>query len=238
MGESVQASRTEVFTAWGMSSAVPRGLGWLTPGERVVHDGLAVPKRAKDWRLGRWIGKEAVRRALGAPELAATAVEILASPGGAPEVKILAPGAWQAVGLSLSHAWGMGFAAAVCGQVRIGCDVEAIRPRSDAFVSDYFTADEADLVRGAASGDQAALANLVWSVKESALKALGEGLRLDTRSVQVTVLDEPSLDGWRACTVATPVSGVFPGHWRVTAGFVWTLVSDAPIGRLVGGPVG
>ena len=238
MEEGWEAPPAEVFLAWGMASSVPRGLDWLTPAERAVHDGLVVPKRASDWRLGRWIGKEAIRRVLGTPTLAGADLEILASPGGAPTVAVLAPGSWRPLSLSLSHAWGMGFAAALLGDARIGCDVEAISPRSDAFVSDYFTGDEAGLVREAAPNDQAALANLVWSAKESALKALGEGLRLDTRSVQVTVADAPSLDGWRACTVATPGGGLLSGHWRVTAGFVWTLVTDEPIGRLVGAPVG
>jgi len=238
MEEESRAARTDVSLAWGMSSSVPRREDWLTEAEQAVRRRLAVPKRASDWRLGRWIGKEAVRRALGAPALVGTDLEILASPGGAPTVTVRAPGAWPPVSLSLSHAWGMGFAAAVAGAVPIGCDVEALRPRSDAFVSDYFTAPEAELVRRAASDDQAAWANLIWSAKESALKALGEGLRLDTRSVEVTVLDGPTVDGWRSFTATTPEAVTLRGHWRLTAGFVWTLVTGVPVGRVEGGPVG
>jgi len=143
-----------------------------------------------------------------------------------------------AVRLSLSHAWGMGFAAAAVGATRLGCDVEALRPRSDAFVSDYFTAAEAHVVRRSSPSDQAAWANLIWSAKESALKALGEGLRLDTRSVQVAMTDDATVDGWRALTVAAPDGTTLGGHWRVTPGFVWTLVADPPVGRVVSAPGG
>jgi 4'-phosphopantetheinyl transferase len=233
MEEEGAASGLEVFLAWGMSASVPRDDDWLTPAEVGVRQGLTVPKRASDWRLGRWIGKEAVRRALGAPGTPGAEVEILPSPGGAPVVTVLAPGSWPAVVISLSHAWGMGFAAAAVGPARLGCDVEALRPRSDAFVSDYFTAPEAALGRRAAASDQAAWANLIWSAKESALKALGEGLRLDTRSVEVTVVDGPTVDGWLAFKVTTPGGEALEGHWRITRGFVWTLVADVRVGRVV-----
>ncbi|HSG08970.1 MAG TPA: 4'-phosphopantetheinyl transferase superfamily protein [Longimicrobiales bacterium] len=238
MSEEERASVCDVYLAWGMSSSVPRHDEWLTDAERAVHRNLTVPKRASDWRLGRWVGKEVVRRALHAPEMEGQNVEILASPTGAPTVTVHPLGRWPEVSLSLSHAWGMGFAAALVGAARIGCDVEALRPRSDAFVADYFTAREANLVREAAASDQAAWANLLWSAKEAALKVLGEGLRLDTRSVEVTVVDGPFVGGWRAFTVAIPGGDTLKGYWRVTSGFVWTLAVDGPVGRLEASPVG
>ena len=238
MAEDERALECDVFLAWGMSSSVPRADEWLTDAERAVRRNLTMPKRASDWRLGRWVGKEVVRRALHAPELDGPDVEVLASPTGAPTVTVRPVGRWPEVRLSLSHAWGMGFAAALVGTARIGCDVEALRPRSEAFVADYFTAREANLVREAAASDQAAWANLLWSAKESALKVLGEGLRLDTRAVEVTVVDGPFVDGWRAFTVAMPGGDTLRGHWRVTSGFVWTLAVDVPVGRVEAGPVG
>lgn len=235
-GDDDGTSPAQVFLAWGVSSSVPRDDEWLTDAERAVRRGLTVPKRASDWRLGRWIGKEAVRRALDAPHLPGGGVEILASPGGAPVVTVRADGAWPPVGISLSHAWGMGFAAAARGRARIGCDVEAVRPRSEAFVSDYFTAAEAERVRRAPSSHQPTWANLVWSAKESALKALGAGLRLDTRAVEVTLTDEESVGGWRAFAATTPERGVLNGHWRVSGGFVWTFVADVPVAQVDGPP--
>ena len=230
--EDDAGSGAQVSLAWGRSSSVPLHDDWLTDAERRVRQGLAVPKRASDWRLGRWVGKEAVGRALGAPHLPPDQVEILASSGGAPVVTVRSAGDRTDVCISLSHAWGMGFAAAARGPLRIGCDVEAVRPRSDAFVSDYFTAPEAQRVRQAPPADQPTWANLVWSAKESALKALGEGLRLDTRAVEVMLTDQESFDGWRAFTAATPGGGTLHGHWRASGGFVWTFVTDVSVSRL------
>ena len=82
---------------------------------------------------------------------------------------------------------------------RLGCDLELVEPRSDAFVSDYLTPAEQALVRSAATDDgRALLANLVWCGKESALKVLRTGLRRDTRSVEVSLpAGAPSTAGRR-----------------------------------------
>ena len=81
--------------------------------------------------------------------------------------------------------------------VEIGCDLEMVEPRSDAFVADYFTIEEQALVARASAEDRPRLLALLWSAKESALKALHEGLRLDTRSVIVNPFDGSfDLNGW------------------------------------------
>jgi 4'-phosphopantetheinyl transferase len=250
-----------VCLAWAKASAVPEGDAWLTPGEAAILGRFRVSKRAGDWRLGRWVAKEAVARALGAgPDGAAgrragrrndrgapvaQEIEILAGSGGGPRARVLAPGEWPAVAVSLSHSAGMGFAVAVVGggDVRLGCDVEEIAPRSEEFVSDYFTAEEAAWIRagGEAAGtagedsdealsDRHVRANLLWSAKESALKALGEGLRKDTRGVvaEVRGMDAESLaraaDPWRPLSVASSAGERFAGWWRVAEGLVWTVV--------------
>ena len=145
-------------------------------------------------------------------------------------------GTWPDLRLSLSHAGGMGLAAVTMRNVRIGCDVEEIRPRSEAFVADYFTAPEAALVRDAPTAEQATLANLVWSAKESALKLLGEGLRMDTRAVEVLVSPKPVSEGWKQLAVATVGGEALDGRWLVTGGFVWTVVAEAPMGQILGMP--
>ena len=243
----------EVRLAWATLASVPEDDAWLTTAERAILDRFRVTKRAADWRLGRWVAKEAVARALGrGPEggswtharhgddrgaPAPSEIEILAGPGGGPRSRLLAQGEWPPVSVSLSHSAGTGFAAAAVGTLRIGCDVEEISPRSDAFVSDYFTAEEAAWIR--AGGDERAprperhvRANLIWSAKESALKALGEGLRKDTRSVVVGV-EEPDAEGlagtddsWRSLRVTSARGERFAGWWRVADGLVWTVVGQ------------
>ena len=220
-----------VFLCWGQASQVAPGEEWLTPAERGLLAVLKVEKRAADWRLGRWVAKAALAAALGEPALARSDVEVLPSAGGGPSPSLLVPREAPALSLSLSHAAGMGMAVVGVGAGRLGCDVEAIVPRSDDFVSDYFSDREEEWIR--AHPERVALrANLVWSAKESALKALGTGLRVDTRSVEVGV--EPA-DGpaeamagreWAPLRVVHRNGAVFAGVWRQAAGFVWTVVAD------------
>lgn len=217
-----------VAVAWERAGAVDPGDGWLTSAEREVVAGLGVPKRYSDWRLGRWVAKDAVIRAMGDDSLGRESVEILAREGGGPVARILAPGSRPEVTLSLSHAGGVGFAAAALGAFRLGCDVEEVSPRSEAFVGDYLTRGEASWV-GSDEALRDLRANLVWSAKESALKALGEGLRMDTRSVEVTAEPAPGPFGWGSLRVRSPAGDRFSGCWRWAWGLVWTVVADAAI---------
>ena len=70
------------------------------------------------------------------------------------------------------------------------------------------------------------MTTLLWSAKESALKALREGLRRDTRSVRVRLLDG-GFDGtgWSALRVeCAATSRLFSGHWRRIGSEVFTVV--------------
>jgi phosphopantetheinyl transferase len=217
----------DVVPAWSSSSSLPEDDGWLSPAEREVLAGLRFPKRIRDWRVGRWVAKHAVLGALGAGALSLDAVEILASPGGAPSPRVLAPGSWSPVSLSLSHSGGVGFAVAISDVIRVGCDVEEVTTRSDSFLQDYFTELEWTWVT-AHPEEREWRAMLIWSAKESALKALSEGLRLDTRAVEVTVpggmTDQPT--SWLPVTVRIPGGKQFPGCWCRVGDFVWSVVTE------------
>lgn len=212
---------------------VPDGDAWLSPDERLVLAGLSVPKRRRDWRLGRWVARHAVARALADPGAAVpAALSIVAADDGAPEVWWSTP--HPDVVVSISHSGHLGFAAATEGDAALGCDVELIAPRSALFEADYFTERERAFVDEAGRGGAAARAwatTLVWSGKESALKALRQGLRADTRSVEVVPVDdgpELSSEDWRPLAVETDET-TLEGHWRVADGAVWTVVADRPI---------
>lgn len=244
---------TGLHLAWVRETDVPRGEGWLSRGERDVLARLKLPKRRADWLLGRWAAKRAVSSLLGRPAgvAGASAVEIVAAEDGRPLV--LFPGdrlgdrtraARPAprgppatdIRISISHAGGVGFAAASPEGTAVGCDVEVVEPRSEAFVSDYLTDRESVAVRRASADDAALMANLIWSAKESALKALGEGLRMDTRSVEVDVdawhENEPrgaagyaGALGWRPLSLSGPSGTRFVGSWRLRHGLVWTVLA-------------
>jgi phosphopantetheinyl transferase len=202
---------------------------WLSVSEVTFLRGLRFAKRRTDWRLGRWTAKRAVALWFGMsgrPEILAQ-IELRPAPSGAPEVFIANKAADPAV--SLTHRSGRAACALAPSGVALGCDLEMIEPHSDAFISDYFTLEEQTLVARARVTDRPCLLALLWSAKESALKALHEGLRRDTRSVVVTPFDgSPDLNGWARLRVRSTDGQVFQGWWQRTDGMVRTLVATPP----------
>jgi 4'-phosphopantetheinyl transferase len=213
---------------------VPEGDGWLSPEEREVQATLRFPKRRRDWRLGRWAAKRAVGRTLW---VAPVEVQVAAADDGAPQASA---GARDAPAISISHADGRGLCAVAPPGVTVGCDLEVIEPRSPAFVREWLTGPEQLLVAAAGpAGDL--VATLVWSAKESASKALREGLRLPTRSVQIELPEDaprPSLDarGWQPLVAWVRIPGVslrWTGWWRTDGRRVITIVADREVDRPV-----
>ena len=189
----------------------------------------AVAKRRADWRLGRWTAKRVVARLGSAGDPAR--VSILADASGAPVASN--DGNRLALTVSISHAAGHGLCMVVPAPYAMGCDIEAIAERSAAFVGDYFTVAEQAAVASADARLQPILATLVWSAKEAALKALREGLRLDTRAVEVVLGRGPTAAHWQPMTVIVPATNRrFAGWWRREQDFVLTVAAspalDAP----------
>lgn len=168
------------------AEAVPDGDDWLTSEEHEVVRGLRVARRRADWRLGRWTAKQALAARASAAGRALRPAEVgvlaRADDDGRPEVRGLDG---PAPALTLSHRDGVGLAAVGPTGARLGCDLERVERRGVGFPRDWFTAAECDRLGGADPVARDVLVTLVWSVKESVLKAVGEGLRRDTRSVEV-----------------------------------------------------
>lgn len=206
---------------------VPEGDDWLAEGERRVSDALRFAKRRRDWRLGRWTAKRALLGFLATPGLEPASLEVRAAADGAPEA--VQNGVPLPVALSISHSGPCGLCAVAAAPLLLGCDIERLEERGESLVRDYFTPGETAYCLGA-SGEAGILrANLVWSAKESVLKALREGLRRDTRSVEV--IAGPEADGgcrgWKRWTGSCLESGRrFHGWWRAREGYVLTLASD------------
>jgi 4'-phosphopantetheinyl transferase len=89
--------------------------------------------------------------------------------------------------LSISHRGDWGLAAIALGPgVAIGADLETVEPRDPALLRQFFSESEAAEV--AAAGSRATADLIVaraWSAKEAVLKAMGIGLRHDTRDIVV-----------------------------------------------------
>ena len=183
--EARHSMKMDVYWLEQTESEVPPGNEWLSGNEIILLEGLHIAKRRADWRLGRWTAKCAVAAylKLRVPPACMAEIEISARPSGAPRV-MLATGPAPAE-ISLSHRGGIAMCAVAGQDAAIGCDLEIVETHSPAFIRDYFTDEEQmEIARAPASG-QPSLVAALWSAKESALKALQEGLRLDTRTASV-----------------------------------------------------
>jgi 4'-phosphopantetheinyl transferase len=220
---------------------------WLSAREMSCLHTMRFAKRRNDWRLGRWTAKRALAACLNLPsDLSALAsTEILAAQSGAPEVLLF--GQRASVTISLSHRAGIAMCGVALSGDCIGCDLEIIEPRSDAFTVDYFTVDEQTLVEGTPMEERPLLVTLLWSAKESALKALHMGLRLDTTCLDVKFVEEllppaeqcrqyllisksgPNPDEWHPLRVRYLGGQAFHGWWRDADHMVRTVVSALPL---------
>lgn len=188
---------------------VPAGGAWLGARERHAMRRFAVPRRREEWRAGRWAARQAVAT-LGGHDV--DRLEILAAPDGAPEV-------WEgdhraSVAVSISHRGGFAAALATAAGADPGCDLEVVEPRDAAFADDWFTGNERAAVQSAAPADRDVLVTVIWSAKETALKVLRHGLRVDTRQVEISVGEgsfEATFGGVR-----------IPGRWKRDGAIVIT----------------
>jgi 4'-phosphopantetheinyl transferase len=218
---------TEVYWLAAGEAAVPPGDGWLSDREIAVCAALRIPKRRNDWRLGRWTAKSAIAayRGFASNPAVLAAIEVRPAPSGAPLAFF--DGRPAGVAISLSHSHGVGFCAVAREGANLGCDVEKVTPHSQAFVTDYFTPAEQELVERSEGVEQRKVLTLLWSAKESLLKALECGLRCDTRSVAAIPAGLPPCRraAWRRLAVRENGVREFHGWWRETGGFVWTVIA-------------
>jgi phosphopantetheinyl transferase len=196
---------------------------FLSASEQRTYDTLRFPKRREEWLLGRWTAKQLLRRSLESYQgLSLSAISVRADPDGAPYLSVQGEGRLPA-SLSISHRAGR----AVCAlspalSPSIGVDLERVEPRPRAFVEDFFTAQEAARVWACAPERRDTLVTTIWSAKEAVLKAFREGLRVDTRTVEVRHVagldaDLPSaVEGGTLLTLALQRvgSGSAPADWK------------------------
>ena len=217
------------YHAIGMGD-LPTHDDWLTEPEADRLHAFAYTKRREEARLGRWTAKRALALALGHPDDSGSlrGLVIRNAADGAPEVFVDDERAPVSISMTDRADWAV--CAVVEGRNDLGCDLELVERRSAAFVRDWFTEAERELV-AAAPAEHDLLANLIWSAKESALKVLRTGLRRDTRSVEVA-LGGDGLDGerWRALTVTAAEGEEYQGWWHRFGEFVLTYASRHPTG--------
>jgi 4'-phosphopantetheinyl transferase len=224
------------------AESVPDHNDWLSAQEVSQQHGFRIEKRRTDWRLGRWTAKHAIARYMELEPLwqVFSRIEIKASSAGVPQAFFREQSA--AVAISLSHSGGKAICAIALNEFRLGCDIELVEPRADCFVNDYFTREEQLRIEHLSPSLRPTFITLFWSAKESTLKALGTGLRRDTRSVSVNSIGtntfgkltssnlfrtaSPPTHCWLPLETTDDLGGRFGGWWRCSEGFVRTVIAD------------
>ncbi|MFN8470864.1 MAG: 4'-phosphopantetheinyl transferase superfamily protein [Anaerolineae bacterium] len=224
----------------------PDGLLASTESARLAR--LTIPKRRRDWLLGRWTAKHLLQdylRQVTHTQVPLDALAIGNDPDGAPYATLRSR---LPVSLSISHSGAYSFCAvaplfshctlvgAPAEKIEIGADIERIEHRGREFVADFFTRDELDQVDRAPQAFHDTLVTIIWSAKEAVLKALRLGLTVDTRCIDVEAipLDTPAETpvhntDWAAMrlglasTVTYPMAAAPVGWWRIMDGYVLTL---------------
>ena len=148
--------------------------GLLTEAERADVMSRGTPKRQADRLLGRMAAKQAVSDLTG---LAPTEFRIENRPSGEPYV--VTKSGSDAPHVSISHREGQAIAVATRGG-RAGIDLELVEARAPSFAETWFRLSEQKMC-----GGNPRIESQVWAIKEAVLKALGTGLKLDPREVEV-----------------------------------------------------
>ena len=200
----------------------PRELDWLADGERERLRGMRFPRRRHDFRCGRWTAKRALARVVGIPETPErlAELEVRADGRGAPTAWLR--GEPLPHELSLSHRAGAVFCVVGGPGSRVGCDVEWVEPRSPEFVRHMLTQAEQRWLQRLPAEAQHEAANLIWSAKESALKATRIGLDVDVRALGLHVQTEGDGRFWIQLPAAAEL---LHGCWGRHGDWVWTIAS-------------
>lgn len=222
--DSAQPRVTDDLAWWSAHlDSVSADGAWVDDREAERFAAMVFTKRYDEARLARYTAKSAVARFLGRsvdPE-ALREITVRNAADGAPEVMVDDYDAEIVIAMTDRADWSV--AAVAPGPDRIGCDLEVVEARSDAFVADYFTASEQELTRESPEPDLTA--NLIWSAKESALKVLRTGLRRDTRTVEVSLGSQSS--GWSPLSISLDEGGELGGWWIRYGRFILTVAGAA-----------
>ena len=213
----------------------PKTDGVLSPSELKKFSAFRFPKRQKEWLLGRWAAKALAHSLPACRDIPLDRIEIRSTPQGAPFIHLQGRAA-LADCLTVSHSGRLALCAlASAPGLRVGADLEKIEPRTETFILDYFTSAECQLVEAYPAETRAVVVTLIWSAKEAMLKALGVGLRWDTRTVEVRRLGgllDAHADrvGWQELQVGEAASAerVWRAWWQPRENYVLTLAAFAP----------
>jgi len=153
--------------------------------EKEFYQRLKFPKRKGEWLGARLVIKDLIRAADNRwKHKEFQEIEVLNDKSGAPYL-VISGGQGHPGRVSLSHSNGYVLCAYSPDDISVGVDLELIEPRPNEFAEDFFTEGEFEQIEKLDIAERNLFVTVIWSSKESVLKALSSGLRVDTRSVEV-----------------------------------------------------
>jgi len=203
---------------------------WLSPREKERLTALRFQKRRNEWLHGRWVAKQLLKRVC--PSFQALPLSDMVIDNLLDGSPIFMTQDQEVSGdLSISHREGWACVAfSSSGNFHIGIDVEKVEKRELAFYTDYFSDREIEGERLFPLSREAYF-TLLWSAKESVVKALKTGLRIDVQKIEVfpqkferETVPSPPPYGWLAfsCQVSG-MDGNWVGFWQKREEFIITL---------------
>lgn len=204
--------------------------GFLSSFELQKFSAFRFPKRRNEWLLGHWTAKALVHSLPAYHHYSLNQIEICNTSEGAPFIQL--PGRTTPVEcLTISHSQQFAFCSLATGlELHIGADLEEVEPRTETFILDYFTPVERQLVDSYPAEIRADIVTLIWSAKESMLKALGVGLHWDTHMVEVHGMEGILQAGgseaiWQKVQIGEQQTNerVWIGWWQRQDPFILTL---------------
>jgi 4'-phosphopantetheinyl transferase len=221
--------------------------GFLHPVEQQKLAGFKIEKRRQDWLLGRWTAKRLMQDYLARTTgqyPASSELVIANSPDGAPFVSLSTANGAQLrrlpLCLSISHS-GDHALAALWAEAMVGTDIEQVERRPPSFVNTFFTEEEIAHLALLDDTLRAETTTIIWSAKESVLKAMRLGLRVDTRQVNCLPAFATDVSAWTLVRVrlAAPLAArlgdnVLSTWWRPYGAYVITLAMLSQAGMGIG----
>ena len=224
---------------------------FLNPVELLKLPGKRFAKRRVEWLHGRLAAKTLLQaRHPDCQGLPLTEILIANAAGGAPFASA-ASGTRLSGCISISHSGLLAACALTLDpQRQVGIDLERVELRQADLFESYFTPRENAYVRRSPPEALQSVTTLIWSAKEAVLKALGIGLSLDTRQIEIEIINEGMPEAvqtpadtdsaWRRFEVGVTASGQpwqWEGWWQTYRDYILTLavasqgnVSDQGLG--------
>ncbi len=221
-----------IHVYWNMVEELPdREVNFLSPVEEKRLAQMRFACRRQSFLLGRWTVKRLLEVHPGCAHLPVSSITIANHAAGAPYVLM---GEKELDGcISISHRENIAASALVIYPgIAVGIDLELVEERENSFVEDFFTAKESAWIDSLPVEEKSIAVTCLWSAKEAVLKALGTGLRLDSRGVVIQQSTKACrIDGWQLLDVSGTAleNRVYRVWWRVRGKLVLTL---AVVGKL------